>query len=215
MKKPLSILLVAASTTQIETIQTVLQGSSDFRIMYVLHTADHWIQACNESKPDVCIFSPETSIPHCLYQIQDLHALTNAVHCLVVVDAKYANHARTAISSGADGFLSTQFLSSDLQHALSTIAQGHLYCKTFQENIGSDNHDTPNRLVLLSQREVEALQLIAYGYTYQDIAEKLRISVKSVETYRARISKKLCLDTRAKMVRFALDHHLLSKDRIV
>lgn len=62
---------------------------------------------------------------------------------------------------------------------------------------------------LLSPREVEILRLIALGYTSAEIAAKLQLSRRTVETHRARIFQKLELKTRAELVRFALDRHLI------
>ncbi len=62
---------------------------------------------------------------------------------------------------------------------------------------------------LLSPREVEILRLIALGYTSAEIAAKLHLSRRTVETHRARIFQKLELRTRAELVRFALDRHLI------
>lgn len=62
---------------------------------------------------------------------------------------------------------------------------------------------------LLSPREVEIVRLIALGYTSAEIAAKLHLSRRTVETHRARIFQKLELRTRAELVRFALDRHLI------
>jgi two-component system response regulator NreC len=58
-------------------------------------------------------------------------------------------------------------------------------------------------LELLSEREREVLELIALGYTQKEVAQRLRINRKSVETYRGRIATKLNLSSRADMVQFA------------
>jgi len=55
------------------------------------------------------------------------------------------------------------------------------------------------------------LQLLALGYTNQEIAEQLVVGVRTVETYRKRIMDKLNLHTRAQLVRYALAHHLIEE----
>ena len=62
----------------------------------------------------------------------------------------------------------------------------------------------------LSPRETEVLRLIALGHTSAEIAVKLHLSRRTVETHRARIHRKLELDTRAQLVRYALGNHLIS-----
>jgi two-component system response regulator NreC len=62
---------------------------------------------------------------------------------------------------------------------------------------------------LITDREREVLTLIALGYTTPELARKLHISEKTVETHRAHIAEKLGLRARADLVRFALEHGLL------
>ena len=69
---------------------------------------------------------------------------------------------------------------------------------------------TRSQLLLLSRREREVLVLVARGHTSAEIAELLGISPKSVETYRARFTRKLGLDSRAAIVEFAIAHGVLS-----
>ena len=64
----------------------------------------------------------------------------------------------------------------------------------------------------LSEREKEVLHLLARGYTNQQIADALFLSVKTIETYRARLMEKLELRTRAELVRYALQKGLLTRD---
>jgi DNA-binding NarL/FixJ family response regulator len=66
----------------------------------------------------------------------------------------------------------------------------------------------------LSTREQEVLTLCAWGHSNKEIAAKLDISVKTVETYRARVSEKLQLRSRTEMVRFALRQGWLKDDRL-
>ncbi len=64
----------------------------------------------------------------------------------------------------------------------------------------------------LSERELQVLKLLALGHSNKEMAEMLYLSVKTVETYKARIMEKLALTTRAALVRFALKHGLLEED---
>ena len=65
----------------------------------------------------------------------------------------------------------------------------------------------------LSQREREVLRLVALGYTNRQIADQLFLSIKTVETYRARVMEKLDLKSRSALVRYALQRGLLDNDR--
>ena len=74
---------------------------------------------------------------------------------------------------------------------------------------GSSKKDTSGELELLTAREKEVCTLLAYGFTNREIAERLFVSNRTVETHRAHIMAKLNLKTRAELVRIALANHLL------
>ena len=63
----------------------------------------------------------------------------------------------------------------------------------------------------LSEREREVFRLLAHGHTNQQVADRLCIGVKSVETYKSRLMEKLGLKGRAELVRYALTHGLLKE----
>ena len=69
-----------------------------------------------------------------------------------------------------------------------------------------------HKQAILSARESETLRLLASGYTNQEIAARLFVSVKTVETYRARIMVKLEAKTRAEIVRYAMNAGLLDSE---
>jgi len=64
----------------------------------------------------------------------------------------------------------------------------------------------------LSPRETQVLRDLALGFTNKEVAERLAVSVKSVETYRARLFEKLGLERRADLVRYAIAHNLMGDD---
>ena len=73
----------------------------------------------------------------------------------------------------------------------------------------------PKRQVsILSERELEVLKLVAQGYTSQQIAKRILVGVKTVETYRARLAQKLGLRTRSDVVRFAVQMGLLTPETL-
>ena len=65
----------------------------------------------------------------------------------------------------------------------------------------------------LSRREQEVLRLLAQGHSNQQVADQIRVSVKTVETYRTRLREKLGLKERAELYRFAVESGLLNPDR--
>ena len=81
-----------------------------------------------------------------------------------------------------------------------TVSQNHVSLSKPDKELG-----------VLTSREVEVCKLLAYGHTNSEIAERLLISERTVETHRANILTKLSLRKRSELVRFAIQNNLLSK----
>lgn len=128
-------------------------------------------------------------------------------------------YLRQALKSGAAGYVLKKAADTELLSAVQAVLRGEVYVhpsmtrvlledllpQTYAGN-ESDLWDT------LSEREQEVLRQVALGYTGTEIADKLSLSVKTVETYRARGMEKLGLINRAALVRFALRKGLISAE---
>ena len=118
--------------------------------------------------------------------------------------------ARQALQSGALGFVLKEAADEELLQAVRLAACGDTY---LNPRVGARMATTPLSPAVppddLSEREVEVLSLIALGHTNSEIAQQLFLSTRTVETHRAHIQQKLGRSTRAELVRYALEHHLL------
>jgi DNA-binding NarL/FixJ family response regulator len=121
-------------------------------------------------------------------------------------------YLRELLAVGAAGYILKHAAADTLIHAIRVVAAGGIYLDPAMarhvithfvrvppaagEAVGGE----------LSEREREVVQYIAQGYSYKDIAAKLALSAKTVDTYRIRALKKLGLPNRAALVRYALEH---------
>lgn len=117
-------------------------------------------------------------------------------------------------SSGVCGYLLKRSAADELIRAIRSVSQGIRYLdpSILDELVGMAELDKvpPKKPeVILSERESEVLKMIAHGLTNKEIAARLDISVKTVETYKARSMQKLGLRGRADIVRFAVDRSWL------
>ncbi|MGD1058304.1 MAG: response regulator transcription factor [Solirubrobacteraceae bacterium] len=116
--------------------------------------------------------------------------------------------AQRAFAAGAVGFVAKDLADDELPQAIRAAARG----EEFVSPRTATRLDALQRSLTddaLSPREVEVLRLIALGHTSVEIARKLHLSPRTVETHRARIHGKLGLATRAELVRYALRRGLL------
>ncbi len=121
-------------------------------------------------------------------------------------------YLRQVLRAGASGYVLKKAADTELLAAIRAAARGEVFldpslAKTLVEEV---IEPTPSQdETALSDREREVLRLIAHGHTNQQVADRLCIGVKSVETYKARLMEKLGLKGRAELVRYALQHGLL------
>lgn len=150
------------------------------------------------------------------------HILENrpATRVLVLTMHEDPAYMRSAMAAGANGYLVKKAADSELISAIRAVHRGRIFIDSTQGDDGSFMHTTPHggrdhfhqSKSLLSERELQVLQLLAQGYTNQQIAERIFISVKTVETYRCRVTKKLELHSRSDLVRYAIEVGLLNPD---
>ena len=113
------------------------------------------------------------------------------------------------IDAGASGYLLKNTNKTELLEAIKTAAAGKTYLSF---DVGKEmqlNKETPDCIPLLTKREKQILQLIAEGFTNMQIAEKLFISIDTVDTHRKNLHHKLNVKNTATLIRFAVEHHLL------
>jgi DNA-binding NarL/FixJ family response regulator len=121
------------------------------------------------------------------------------------------SYLRELLEAGASGYVLKRAAAEDLINAIHVASKGGVYLDyTLAGNMAVDPapRATPRRRRkenTLSMRESEIVRLIAQGYSNKEIAGQLEISVKTVETYKARAMEKLGLQNRAELVRYALE----------
>ena len=127
---------------------------------------------------------------------------------LVVSSQAAPSSVRRAISAGASGYVPKRASDCELVEAIRRVAAGERYV---EPDLGAQLvvADRNPALEPLSERERDVLHLLALGHTNQEIGRKLFISVRTVDTHRAHIMRKLQLETRAELVLFALANGLI------
>jgi two-component system response regulator NreC len=127
------------------------------------------------------------------------------------------SYLQEALRAGAAGYVLKRAVDNELLMAIQAVMRGETYVhsaltqKLLQkmDADASPGKDEPDPWAALSDRERDVLRLVALGYTNQEVADELYLSVKTVETYRARGMEKMNLQTRAQLVKAALKRGLL------
>ena len=119
---------------------------------------------------------------------------------------KEAVYVREILRAGARGYILKDAIDSELLNAVRSVARGDGYISPAVSGalLSDYRKDVANPADLLSNREREVLQLIAEGKTNKEIANRLNLSVYTVDSHRGKIMEKLNLHSTGELVRFAI-----------
>jgi two-component system response regulator NreC len=193
-----------------EGLRRLLDSQPGMRVIGEAATGKEAVQKAGELKPDVVVM--DLSMP----QLNGLQAtrLLKASHPEIKVVILTAHEDESYLSelcqAGANGYVLKRSPGEDLIQAINTVTRGEAYfdpalankTRARQLSAPAARRDAGNPQ--LSDREKEILSLIAWGYSNKEAADKLGVSVKTVETYRVRIAEKLGLRSRTQLVKYAL-----------
>jgi two-component system, NarL family, response regulator NreC len=160
--------------------------------------------------PDIIVMDISMPQLNGLEATMQLTATMPAVKVLVLSVHADSNYMRHLFAAGAKGYVLKRSAGNVLIQALRTVAAGELYLDPLLTGAVITDLVKPTAragdlpLIELSERETEVLRLVARGYISKEIAEQLGVNSKTVDTYKARAMEKLGLNSRAAIVRYAL-----------
>lgn len=190
--------------------------------MEVVGTAADGVEAYQkvmEYKPDVLIMDlsmpPGESGLIATSKISESFPETKILILTMFDDEEYLFHV---LRNGAKGYILKNAPDEQLLLAIRTVYQGETYVdmklttslvNEFVNNSSQDTQASNDPFKILSKREIEILPLIAKGYGNKDIAQKLFVSVKTVEAHKTHIMQKLDLKTKHELVEYAMKKKLV------
>jgi len=167
------------------------------------------VEQVDHHRPRVLVLDLGMANGSTIEAIRRLRAQAPWTEIVVLTTEESALSAQQLLAAGAVAFVLKDWAETELLEAVHRAARGEEFVSA-RVAAGLEVLRETADGGMLSPREVEIVRLIALGYTSAEIASKLHLSRRTVETHRARIFQKLRFRTRAELVRFALDRHLLA-----
>lgn len=168
-----------------------------------------WQQA-RECQPDVVIMDITMPAMNGVQATVQLKRACPTIKILALSVHEDTSYLRQLLAAGAAGYILKHAAADDLIQAIRLVAAGGVYLDpALAGHVVARYVRVPavTSALLgteLSERETEVVQRVAQGYSNREIAAQLKLSVKTVETYRARAMEKLGVESRAALVRYAL-----------
>lgn len=190
----------------------LLAEGGEFEVCGEAENAADALRAVEELEPAIVIVDLVLKESSGMDLIRTLKAQTPGVRTLVVSMHEEAMYAERALSAGAAGYVMKVEADDELLAALRKVNEGDVYLSEAMvsrllHRVAGDRVAT-SPLSKLSDRELEVFELIGRGSSVRQIAERLRLSVKTIDTYRANIKTKLGLETSIELMRYAIQYAL-------
>jgi two-component system response regulator NreC len=174
------------------------------------------LRKARELQPDVVLMDLTMPGPPSGDVIREVLRACPQTRVLVLTMHDDPAYLASAMAAGAAGYVVKKVADSELLSAIRAVHAGRTFVDLTQ-SLDTAPRAAPagakaERPKDLSRRESEVLRLLAQGYSNQQIATQIKVSVKTVETHRIRLSEKLGLKGRAELYRFAVESGLLNPD---
>lgn len=194
-------------------LRRIVEESGDMEVVAEAADGRDAIKQVEAAAPDVAVV--DISMPgidglEVVSRLRDSHP---GLPVLILTMHEEAQYIVRAIEAGAMGYLTKQSAPEQLVTAIRRLYSGHRYItdeatEALALRIARGSRDkTP--LDSLSMRELQVLRRLAMGHTNREIAQAYSLSIKTVDTYRARLLKKLDLRNNAELIRFAMQNSLI------
>jgi len=207
------VLIVDDHTVIRSGLRLLLDREDDIEVVGEAGDGDDAVRAARLEKPDIVLLDVVMPNRTGLEACADVIAASKG-KVLMLSMQDDPSYVREAFAAGASGYMLKEAADSELIQAVREVAAGRRYVHpTLGARLAQAEVDAARRTAddPLSDREREVLRLLALGHTNQEIAKRLYISIRTVETHRAHIMQKLDIGTRADLVRYALSSGLLDE----
>lgn len=190
-------------------IKALLQSAPEMVIVGDATTGDEAFQLFRQTQPDVAVLDISMPGLNGLEVARRLCQEANDIKLIVLTVHEDRAYVQPLMEAGARGYLLKRSAADDLVRAIRAVAAGGIYLDPAVA--GHAMADSLHRAAgaaqsreILSDRESQVLRLTSQGFSNKEVAARLDVSPKTVETYKARASEKLGLHTRAEIVRYAV-----------
>lgn len=218
VSKNLKLMVADDHRMFIEGMKLVLEDELRLDVIDVAFNGREAIDKCLQNDYDIVMMDINMPVIGGIEATEEIKRLRPSVKILMVSMNSDHSSLTRAIKAGADGYLLKSDNADEIARAIKNILRGELYLSETLSGVfkkdGTGRITTRDELIhfsdnLITSRERGVLKLIAEGYTNQQIADTLHISVRTVDTHRTNMLVKLKLPNTAALIKFSIENKLL------
>ncbi|MFZ6050048.1 response regulator [Pseudomonas sp. CR3202] len=205
--RPIRIALIDDHVLVRDGVKALLSAMPHFEVVAQAESGAEALELVASTELDLLLVDVGLKDMNGLELTRKLCGLYPGIKILILSMYDNQEYVRTSINAGAFGYVLKNAPSTELIAAIEAIVAGGSFyspeiARKLATNIRDENELTP--------RELQVLSMLAKGLNNKEVARELDISVRTVETYRLSIRRKLNIDTPAALVKYALEHGLIS-----
>jgi two-component system response regulator NreC len=203
-------------------LRMLVNAQTDMEVVSEASDGEKAIEATRETKPDVALLDLTMPRMGGMKALEKIVRDCRKTRVLVLTMHDDPAYLRSALAAGASGYLLKRAVDAELIAAIRAVHRGGIFVDPRLASVlvqdavakGKAKAGFRRPVSILSARELQVLTLVARGYTSREIAKQIFVGVKTIETYRSRLTEKLGLRTRSEVIRFAVQMGLLTPETL-
>ncbi len=186
----------------VEGVQTAISESGVAQVTGVSHTIAESRRSCAAEQPDVLLLDINMPDGNRIDFCAEIHVVRPSMKILMLTSYNEFTVVNRAITAGASGYILKNALSEEVVRGIESVMAGETF---LSHEIDLLMKKRSNQPVWLTAREQELLRLIVDGYTNQEIADKMFLSIETIKTYRKNLIQKLGAKNSMVLVKIAVE----------
>lgn len=213
MARPIRVLVVDDHAIVREGICSLLARHKDIQIVGQADDGQRALELVSQMTPDLVLMDIQMPGMNGLEATREIHKRFPSTRILVLTQYENKEYVLPLLRAGAVGYISKSARANELVNAIRTVyTEGAYLPPRITQTVVtllSESSTMPADAPSLTEREIQVLRLVAEGLNSREIAERLNISVKTVDTHRANIMEKLQVHNTAELIKVAIQKGLV------